>query len=193
MKTKVDELKEALKKKGEAEARGKSVAAAEKSGEEKSCDEISEQIRAAEEEAKSHYDKLLRVMAEFENFKKRMKKEHEEQIEYANNKLLMEILPALDDLGRVLEHLPPDMSDDVHKFADGVSLAQKSLFAALARFGLKEIETMGSAFDPALHEAIATVESDSSEPGTIIAVHRKGYMLGNRLLRPAMVTVAKKP
>lgn len=199
-KTKVDELKEALKKKNEAEAKLKQCEAAAaapiataptSAASEKSADDISEQIRAAEEEARGHYDKLLRVMAEFENFKKRMKKEHDEQLEYANHKLLTELLPGLDDLDRMLDHVPPDASNEVRQFADGIELARKSLLATLERFGLKEVPAIGEPFDPAKHEAIATVESDSCEPGHVLAVHRKGYWLGERLLRPAMVTVAK--
>ena len=154
--------------------------------------ELSAQIMAAEEEARNHYDKLLRVMAEFENFKKRMTKEREELSRYSNEKLLSELLPALDDMDRVLEHVPIDPSDYVKKFAEGVELARRSLGATLEKFGLKEVAALGDKFDPAMHEAIAMVESDTREPGTVMAVHRKGYWLFDRLLRPAMVTVAKE-
>ena len=153
---------------------------------------ISEQIRAAEEEAKQHYDKLLRVMAEFENFKKRMGKEQEDLTKYGNEKLLSELLPSLDDLDRVLEHVPRDASKEVRSFADGVALARKTLGKALEKFGLKEVAAEGELFDPTHHEAIAAVESEAREPGTVITVHRKGYWLFDRLLRPAMVTVSKE-
>jgi len=156
------------------------------------CSDLGIQIQAAEEEAKQHYDKLLRVMAEFENFKRRQAKERDELIKFSNEKLLSELLPALDDLDRVLEHVPVDASDEVKTFAEGVDLARKSLGSTLAKFGLKEVPALGEAFDPAQHEAIATVESESSEPGTVIAEHRKGYWLSDRLLRPSMVTVAKE-
>ncbi|MFH1830530.1 MAG: nucleotide exchange factor GrpE [Pseudomonadota bacterium] len=154
-------------------------------------EDLGEQIRAAEEEAKHHYDKLLRVMAEFENFKKRMGKERDDLIRYSNEKILAEFLPSLDDLDRVLEHVPMDASDEVRKFADGVALARKTLGATLEKFGLKEVPAQGEPFDPAQHEAIAAVDSDAYEPNTVMAVHRKGYFLFDRLLRPAMVTVAK--
>ena len=178
-KTKVDELREALKRKTSNEAT------------ESSGDNLLEQIRAAEEEAHNHYDKLLRVMAEFENFKKRINREREEQIQYANEKLLTELLPPLDDLDRVLDHVPPDASEDVKKFVEGVELSRKTLLATLEKFGLKEVLAIGESFDPSRHEAIATIESEAHEPGNVVAVHRKGYWLGERLLRPAMVTVAK--
>ncbi len=158
---------------------------------ESSCDEIGEQLRAAEEEAKVHYDKLLRVMAEFENFKRRVVKEQAEQIRYGNEKLLEALLPSLDDLDRVLDHVAPDASEDVQKIAEGIELVRKSLLATLSNFNLKEVPALGHAFDPAIHEAIATVESEGHESGNVMAVHRKGYWLAERLLRPAMVTVAK--
>ena len=154
-------------------------------------EDLGAHLRAAEEEAKQHYDKLLRVMAEFENFKKRMSREHEELTRFSNERLLSELLPALDDMDRVLEHLPVDPSEDVKKFADGVALARRSLGATLEKFGLKEVPALGEPFDPAQHEAIAVVESDAREPGAVMAVHRAGYRLFDRLLRPAMVTVAK--
>lgn len=157
-----------------------------------SGEDLAQQIRAAEEEAKRHYDKLLRVMAEFENFKKRMSKEQEDLTKYGNEKLLSELLPSLDDLDRVLEHVPMDATDDVKNFADGVALARKTLGKTLEKSGLKEVEASGKPFDPAHHEAIATVESEAHDPGMVITVHRKGYWLFDRLLRPAMVTVAKE-
>jgi len=156
------------------------------------CSDLESQIQAAEKEAKDHYDKLLRVMAEFENFKKRQAREREELTKFSNEKLLSELLPSLDDLDRVLEHVPVDASEEVKKFADGVELARKSLGTTLGKFGLKEVDAQGEPFDPTHHEAIATVESESAEPGTVIAVHRKGYWLFDRLLRPAMVTVVKE-
>ncbi|HPM40812.1 MAG TPA: nucleotide exchange factor GrpE, partial [bacterium] len=150
-----------------------------------------EQLRLAEEEARGHYDKLLRVMAEFENFKKRISKEQEEQIRYANEKLLADLLPSLDDLDRVIEHVPPDADGEAKTIAEGVELVRKNLLATLARYDLKEVESLGEPFDPTRHEAIAAVESEAHDPNTVMAVHRKGYWLGERLLRAAMVTVAK--
>ena len=195
-KTKVDELRDALKKQRETgEKPASAPPAAPKGGaaaaEQGGGEELAEQIRLAEEEAKNHYDKLLRVMAEFENYKRRMGKEQEEQLKYANEKLLAELLPSLDDLDRVLDHVAPDASEDARKIAEGVELVRKTLTAALGRFGLKEVPALGEPFDPTRHEAIAVVESDAHEPGNVMGLHRKGYWLGDRLLRPAMVTVAK--
>jgi len=182
---KVDELKSALRKKHEAEEASKRSAPAEEGagrepGPGGGADEIAEQLRLAEEEARGHYDKLLRVMAEFENFKKRISKEQEEQIRYANEKLLADLLPSLDDLDRVIEHVPPDADGEAKTIAEGVELVRKNLLATLARYDLKEVESLGEPFDPTRHEAIAAVESEAHDPNTVMAVHRKGYWLGER-------------
>lgn len=189
-KTKVDELRDALKKKEDPSV-PKEERAPEGTKDAEATFDLTEQIRIAEEEAKGHYDKLLRMMAEFENFKKRMAKEREDFLKYSNDKLLTELLPSLDDLDRVLDHVPPDATAEVKAIADGVELVRKSLTGTLDRFGLKDVPALGEVFDPACHEAIATVESEAHEPGHVVALHRKGYRLGDRLLRPAMVTVAK--
>lgn len=188
-KSKVDDLRETLRKKREAE----DVLPLPEASREGEAESLSEQIRAAEEEAKGHYDKLLRVMAEFENFKRRMAREREEQFQYANEKLLQELLPALDDLDRVLDHVEPTAPPEAKAVAEGVELIRKSLHAVLERFGLKEVPALGEPFDPTHHEAIAMVESGAHDPGSVMAVHRRGYWLRERLLRPAMVTVAKGP
>ena len=152
-KNKVDELRDALKKQREAGERPaasppaspKEGGAPEVAGEraQGAGADLADEIRAAEEEAKNHYDKLLRVMAEFENFKRRMGKEQEEQLKYANEKLLAELLPSLDDLDRVLDHVAPDASEDARKIAEGVELVRKTLTAALGRYGLKEVPALG--------------------------------------------------
>lgn len=194
-KTKVDELKEVLKKKSEARSKAEEreeIEVTAKKEAKNSSEDIEIQIRQAEEEAKNHYDKLLRVMAEFENYKKRIVKEREEQFKFANEKLLTDMLPSIDDLDRVLDHVPLDAPEDVKKIADGVELVRKSLLQVLERYGLKEVKAQNEKFDPVHHEAIATIDSEGHEPGQVVAVHRKGYWLFDRLIRPAMVTVAKE-
>ncbi len=157
----------------------------------RSEDDVAREIKSAEQEAQLHHDKLLRVMAEFENFKKRMQREKEDIVKYGNEKLLESLLPSLDDLDRVLDHVSPDASEEAKKIADGVELVRKSLLAALEKHKLREIPALGEKFDPNVHDAISVVDADGSEPGTIISVHRKGYWLGDRLLRPVMVSVVK--
>lgn len=153
--------------------------------------ELETQIRAAEEEAKNHYDKLLRVMAEFENFKKRMEREKSENLKYSNEKVLADMLPILDDFDRILDHIPKDHSKDVDNLAHGIELVRKNMLAALGKHGLAEVEALNQPFDPNVHEAVSTAPSDDVAPDTVTEVHRKGYALGERLLRAAMVTVSK--
>jgi len=154
--------------------------------------DITKKLELAEKEKNEHREKLLRVAAEFENFKKRMIREKQELARYSNEKLISDMLSALDDLDRVLDHISPDSSNDVKKIAEGVELVKKSLLSTLKKYNLNEIEALKQKFDPSIHEAIAIVESGASKPGTVISVHRKGYRLHDRLLRPAMVTVAKE-
>lgn len=161
--------------------------------EEKQIEEdLHTEIKKVQEEAKKHQEKLLRVLAEFENFKRRVTKEQEEQNRYANEKLLEALLPTLDDFDRVLNHIPESSSEEVKSLSQGVEMIRKGLAKSLERFQLKEIDAEEKPFDPDQHEAISMIESDEHDPNTVVAVHRKGYFLGERLLRPAMVSVAKK-
>lgn len=182
--SKVDELREALKAKKEAEVKNEA-----KDG---GAEEVEASILAAEKEAKEHYDKLLRVMAEFENFKKRVTREHDERSKFANEKLILEVLPVLDDFDRMLDHVPEDATQDVRSIADGVGLIRRSLYNAMAKFGLEEIDAQGKPFDPAVHEAVSTIKSEEHDDNTVIAVHRKGYKLYERVIRAAQVIVSKK-
>lgn len=180
--TKVDELKEALKKK----KAGQKVD--EVSGE---FDQLSSQLKTAEEEAKEHYDKLLRVMAELDNFKKRSDREKQDLVKYSNEKLVTDLLPVLDDLDRVLEHVPEGASKELVDFVSGVQLVSKHFVATLQKYGLKEIKTESEKFNPELHEAVSHVSNDDVESDHIIEQHRKGYVLNGRVIRAAMVSVSK--
>ncbi|MBI4211726.1 MAG: nucleotide exchange factor GrpE [Deltaproteobacteria bacterium] len=155
-------------------------------------EDVSADLKAAQEEAKQHYEKLLRVMAEFENFKKRTSRDVEDRIRYSNERLLSDLLPVIDDLDRVLEHVDPKASEDAKKIAEGVVLLRTNLLTTLEKYDLKDVGSVEERFDPAKHEAIAMVSSNQHEAETVIAVHRRGFLLGERLLRPALVSVAKK-
>jgi len=130
-------------------------------------------------------DKLLRVAADFENYKKRAARERAEYVTHANERLVKELLPILDDLERALvaatEHQEAALED-------GVRLVHRALAGLLERNGLREIETAG-AFDPHVHEALLSQPSDAEE-GSVIDVVQKGYRLGDRVVRPARVVVA---
>jgi len=183
-------LKEMMKDKKAAEEK---KAAIDKKVEEASSDEVTSQLKAAEDEAKSHYDKLLRVMAEFENFKKRISREHSEQAKYANQSLIHDLLPVVDDFDRILEHLPENPTPETAAIADGVKLVQNHFMTALGRHGFVQQESsVGKPFDPTMHEAVAQIESSEYPAGTVAVEHRKGWKLYDRVVRPATVSVVKE-
>lgn len=178
-KTKVDELKDALDKK---KAKVKEGAGLEK---------LTSQLTTAEEEAKAHYDKLLRAMAELDNFKKRTEREKSEALKYSNEQIITDLLPVLDDLDRVLEHLPEGASKELHDFVSGVQLVAKTFVSVLGKFGLSEIKSEGEKFNPEFHEAVAHIPSADIPSDNIVEVHRKGYILHDRVIRAAMVSVSR--
>ena len=144
------------------------------------------QIEKLKTDKKEIYDRLLRTAADFENFKKRKAKEEKEAEDVGRKKLLSEILPAVDNLERAVEHA--QAGDAV---AEGVRLVLKQLYAALEKFNVRAFESVGKAFDPSVHEALQQQETDDHPAGAIVSEFQKGYMIGAKLLRPALVVVAK--
>jgi len=137
-------------------------------------------------------DRLLRMAAEFENYKRRSRKEMEEAGLRGLESLLKEILPPLDNLDRALAAARSSESQGVNALVEGVQMVQKQFFTALERFQIKPFETeRGQPFDPQIHEAVQQVESDSLPPGSVAAVFQRGYKAGSRLLRPAVVAVVR--
>jgi molecular chaperone GrpE len=131
------------------------------------------------------FDRLQRLAAEFDNFRKRSAREQAAFAERANERIVKELIPVLDDLGRALEAAA---EHEEAKLEDGVRLVHRSLADVLAKEGLAEIETDGQ-FDPHVHEALLTQPSHAKE-GSVIEVVQKGYKLGDKVLRPARVVVA---
>lgn len=153
--------------------------------------ELKKKFEEKEEEAKALYDRLLRTQAEFENYKKRMVKEKNDLMRYANEELLKEILPPVDNLEMAIKQARE--TDHTESILEGVEIVLKQLHKGLERFGVRGFISMGEKFDPTRHEAVVQVESSEHEPTTIIAESQKGYFLHDRLLRPALVTVSKVP
>ena len=139
------------------------------------------------EEGKAVHDRYLRLAAEFENYKKRVQKDQAEYTKYANERVLKDLLPVLDNLQRALQHA--QQSGGSNGLLQGVELTCKQYLETLSRFGVKPIPSVGLPFDPAVHQAVATVASEEQEPNMIVEEHEKGYYLHDRVLRPAMVTV----
>ena len=147
-----------------------------------------EQLEKLEKEKRELHDRLLRTAAEFENFKKRTKKEADEASTRGREQLLKELLPALDNLARALQHAPAG-----DPLAVGVMQTEKQLLQALEKFGVVRFTAVGKPFDPSLHDAIQQVETAEVPPGTVAQEFASGYMIGQRLLRAALVAVAKAP
>jgi molecular chaperone GrpE len=132
-------------------------------------------------------ESYLRLAADFDNYRKRVAREHAELTQRANERLLHELLPVLDDLERALEAAA---EHEEVKLEEGVKLVHRSFLALLERHGLSEIETNG-AFDPYVHEALLAQPAEDAEEGSVLQVLQKGYRLGDRVLRPARVIVAE--
>ena len=133
-------------------------------------------------------DRLLRTAADFDNYKKRALRERAEYVTHANERLVKELLPILDDLERALDAVGEHQEATVE---EGVRLVHRSLASLLERNGVKQIDTVGK-FDPHVHEALLSQPSDAEE-GSVIDVVQKGYRLGDRVVRPARVVIAAAP
>jgi molecular chaperone GrpE len=148
-------------------------------------------LAAKEAEAAANWDKFVRERADLENYRKRTQKEKEELLKYGNESLLLEILPILDNLERALTHASDETQPGV---VEGVRLTYGILLSTLKKFGVVPLEiARGDAFDSALHHAVHQVECDEFAPNTIADVLQGGYLLNDRLLRAAMVSVAIAP
>ena len=132
-------------------------------------------------------DRLLRMAAEFDNYRKRIERERREQAEAAAEGVLLELLPIVDDLERALQ---APAAGDALAYRAGVELIHRQMMDVLRRRGVTPIDTTGADFDPRLHQAVSQEPSDTHRGGQIIEEFRRGYLLGDRLLRPAMVKVA---
>jgi molecular chaperone GrpE len=152
---------------------------------------LQEELKAREEEIKSLNDRLLRTLAEFENYKKRTTKEKSELLQYANDEMSREMLRAVDMLELAIKHARE--ANQAEGIIEGIEMTLKQLLKSLERFGVIGFNSLGEKFDPNRHEAMLQVESADHEPNTIIDEAQKGYFLRDRLLRPAQVTVTREP
>lgn len=157
---------------------------------EKSAEEdVAELLARKDEEAKGNYDRFLRVSAEFENYKKRSARESEEFRKYANESLLKDLLPVIDNLERALCSMESEAAG-ASTLGEGVKLTHKEILKVLERYGATPVEAMGNEFDPCRHQALMMDESGQHPPNTVVKELQKGYMLKDRLLRPALVAVS---
>jgi molecular chaperone GrpE len=152
--------------------------------------DLRERIQQLEQSVKESNDQLLRKAAEFENSRKRLSREKEESIKYANAALLGDIVPIIDDFERAIQSAAD--SKDFDAFHTGVSMIEKQMVSMLERnWGLTRFSASGEPFDPEKHEAIAVEETDKHESEVVLEDYQKGYLLHDRVLRPAKVKVAR--
>ncbi|MBV9587225.1 MAG: nucleotide exchange factor GrpE [Alphaproteobacteria bacterium] len=152
-----------------------------------------ERVVALEAELADAKDRLLRALAETENVRRRAQREREDTQKYAISNFARDLLSPVDNLRRALDSVPPaEISDPrTRSLLEGVAATERELLATFERYGLKRIDPMGERFDHNFHQAIFEAERPGAAPGTVIEVLQPGYVLHDRLLRPAMVGVAK--
>lgn len=148
------------------------------------------QLEACQAELKSWKDKALTISADFENYKKRLIKERQQLREQAILESASKLLPQLDNLERALAQEDPTTPEQLKAWKDGFAMIYTGLGKALDQLGVSEITEL-TTFDPELHEAVMSVVAEGQEPGAIVALVQKGYRIGNRVIRPAKVTVAQ--
>lgn len=158
-------------------------------GESEEAENLRRQLEAKELEAKESRDRLLRQAADLDNYKKRATREKADAIRYANESLVKDLLPVLDNLERALRYAQG--GGNGKPLLDGIEMVRKDFLEILGRHGVSQVSAVGERFDPSKHEAVAQVESKEQDPNTVVDEYRKGYYLLDRLLRPAQVTVAK--
>jgi molecular chaperone GrpE len=177
----------------EAIAAAAEQAAAEASAAEAPVDVASLQatIEQLQQQLADAKDQTLRTAAEMQNVRRRAEKDVESAHKYALEKFVNGVLPIADNLDRTLDAVPDREAEGVKPLVEGVELTRKTLLDVLNRFQVEQIDPLGAPFDPQFHEAVSMVENPSAEPNSVLHVMQKGYTLNGRLLRAAMVMVAK--
>ena len=161
-----------------------------KSKKEQEAETLKSEVEAKTKLADDNYDRFLRAQAELENYKKRVEKEKNGLVKYGNEELIRALLPVIDNLERALDHPVGENPDGI---IEGIKITINQFHQVLEKFGVTRIAAEGEPFDPSKHEAMMQVESSEHEPNTVVSELQKGYFLNDRLLRPAMVSVAQSP
>jgi molecular chaperone GrpE len=153
-------------------------------------EQLIEKISEVQALANTNMDNYLRSQAEMENMKKRFQKEKQELVKYGNEVLTKQLLPVADNLEKALDHSKDENS--LEALREGVDLTLKGLISVLEKAGVEVVQAIGAPFDPNFHEAVSEQEDRNAPPGTVLKELQKGYLLNERLVRPAMVIVNKK-
>ncbi len=188
-----EELDQIIKEAEKAEAAAEEAEAElEEVGDEKDAKiaQLEAALLSSESKVKEQQDGVLRAKAEVENMRRRTEQEIDKARKYALNKFAEELLPVIDNLERAIQSADTE-NDTIKPILEGVELTHKTFVDVVAKFGLKEINPEGEAFNPELHQAMSIQESPDHESNTVMLVMQKGYELNGRVIRPAMVMVAK--
>lgn len=149
--------------------------------------ELQNKLTEAEDKASQNWDRALRIQAEMDNIQRRTQRDVENAHKYGLEKFTLALLPVIDSLERALT-LPDDQQ---HSVLEGVQMTLQMFYSALEKFNIQPIDPLSQPFNPELHQAVSTQVDSSVEPNTVIGVLQKGYLLNNRLIRPALVVVSK--
>lgn len=174
-----------------SEADSNQAPSVETAGAEGAADPVQAELEKAKADAAKFRDQLLRTAADFDNFRKRARRDVEEAQRKGLEQALLEVLPVSDNLERAVQ--AASQANDVQSIVDGVRMVLKSFEDAFSRLGVERVVSVGQGFDPGLHEAVQQVETRDAPAGTIVAEMMPGYRLGPKLLRAAMVSVARAP
>lgn len=158
---------------------------------EKKKDKYKKQIQELEEKIKGYEEKSLRNKAEMINYRRRKEEETSKMLKYCNEDLIKQLLPVIDNFERAIKMDDDNLEDEVSKFLSGFKMIYSNLALTLQNFEVKAIDGANKPFDPVYHDAVMTEHRDDLEPGMIIEVLQKGYMLKDRVIRPAMVKVSE--
>ena len=151
-------------------------------------DVMDSELETARMEAAELRDRALRLQAEFDNFRKRTARERDDERKRAAERLVVELLPAIDNLERAIEHTTAD--NDINHLINGVTSVHAQIVAVLGKEGVSVVDPVGQPFDPVTQQAVSQQEDPSVPDGTVIAAFQKGYEMGGRIVRPAMVVVS---
>lgn len=153
-------------------------------------EDLESKLNAAQEQARENYDRLLRLSAEFDNYKKRTSREMRDIVRYANEKLLKELLGVVDNLERAIDSANQDTPSDA-SLVEGINLTLNEVLKILQRYDVQPVKALGETFDPAFHQAIMQQEVEDQPSNMVVQEMQKGFVMHDRLLRPAMVVVSK--
>jgi molecular chaperone GrpE len=157
-----------------------------------SAEQLSGLLEDARAQADAHWDQLLRARADLENERRRFQRDLEAAHKFGLEKFALDLLPVKDSLELGLAAAAAD-GQEVGRLREGMELTLKMMRTALEKFGITEVDPVGERFNPEFHQAMSAMETDKAEPNTVLTVYQRGYLLNDRLLRPALVVVARAP